>query len=379
MQEKGWTERQVRHALKAARGEDLRFDRGEVLGSMCTQPHPVAAQAYADFLPTNLGDPAHFPGAARLEREALEDVARLLHAPPEAQGRYLTGGTEANLLACYIAREATGRDAVVAPDSAHFSFEKAVRMLRMDLVKVPTLPTGHADVHAMARAVGRTTALMVGIAGTTELGLVDPIDQLAATAVRKKVRLHVDAAYGGYLLPFLEAAGRRPVAFDFRLPGVWSIAIDPHKAGMAPIPGGVLVVRDGREWDRVAVESPYVSTDLQTTVLGTRPGAAPAACWAVHRHLGRAGYASLAEDCLDNAAYLAARLQERGYELVASPELTVVTFRAADPRGLQAALRARGFGVNVIPRFGAIRIVVNPHVARATLDRFLRALAEAAP
>ncbi|MEK6975411.1 MAG: tyrosine decarboxylase MfnA [Candidatus Thermoplasmatota archaeon] len=376
MQEDGKSLRDVRKALRAARAEDLSFEDGAILGSMCTAPHEAAAEAHALFLETNLGDPGHFPGTARLEREVLEDLKQLLHAPPGAEGRYLTGGTEANLLACYIAREKTGKRTIVLPESGHFSFEKAARILGMRLHYVPTAPSGHADVAATSKAIGRDTALVVGIAGTTELGLVDPIEELAALCRQKKALLHVDAAYGGYLLPFLEAANRRPQAFDFALPGVWSVAMDPHKVGMATIPGGALVLRDGKDWALTAVRSPYVSTETQSTLMGTRPGAAVAAAWAVHQHLGRLGFASVVETCLDNAAFLAAQLQEMGVEPIAEPELGVVTFRADDPAGLAAQLRAKGFGVNVVPRLSGIRIVVNPHVTRKTLVRFLAALRE---
>ncbi|MEA3166418.1 MAG: tyrosine decarboxylase / aspartate 1-decarboxylase, partial [Thermoplasmata archaeon] len=243
MQDEGWSLREVRKALKEARGRDFSLGdpaakQGDVLGSMCTAPHEVAAEASALFLETNLGDPAHFPGTAQLEKEVLDDLKSLLHAPAGAAGRYLTGGTEANLLACWLAREKTGRRTIVLSESAHFSFEKAARILGMKLHYVPTTPSGHADPAAMARAVSKDTALMVAVAGTTELGLVDPIDELGAVAKAKKVLLHVDAAYGGYILPFLVAASRIPKPFDFQVVGVWSLAMDPHKMGMATIPGG---------------------------------------------------------------------------------------------------------------------------------------------
>jgi tyrosine decarboxylase/aspartate 1-decarboxylase len=146
--------------------------------------------------------------------------------------------------------------------------------------------------------------------------------------------------------------------------------------GMATIPGGALVLRDGKDWQLTAVESPYVSTDTQSTLMGTRPGAAVAAAWAVHRHLGRDGFASTVETCLDNAAYLAAQLQAMGIELAASPELTVVTFRSDEPDALQSLLEGKGFRLNVVPRLSALRIVVNPHVTRRVIERFLQALRE---
>jgi len=139
-----------------------------------------------------------------------------------------------------------------------------------------------------------------------------------------------------------------------------------------------LVLRDGRDWERTAVPSPYVSTPSQSILVGTRPGAAAAAAWAAHRHLGRRGYARNAATCLQNARRLADGLRRLGFTLVAEPELTVVTFQAKDPRRLAERMRARGFGLNVVPRFQAIRIVVNPHVTRAVVDRFLGALAKEA-
>lgn len=373
MQEESWPDDRVEAALARARAEDASFAGGGILGSMCTAPHPLASRAFAGFLETNLGDPEHFPGTARLEREALADLRALLSAPPGAGARLVTGGNEANLLACYLAREKTGRRTVVAPDSCHFSFDKAARLLGMRLVRVPTV--GHrADPEATAAAVDDDTALLVAVAGTTELGLVDPVPALAAVAERAGVPLHVDAAWGGYILPFLAAAGEEARPFDLSLPGVWSVGVDPHKMGMAPIPAGALVVRDEADWQRVAVETSYVSTEGQSTLLGTRPGAAAAAVWAVHRSLGRSGYAALVRRCLATTRTLAAGLVAAGAELVAEPELNLLTFRPGRPGGAEATharLAAAGFRLNVVPRFDALRIVVNPHVTDEVAARFL--------
>lgn len=336
---------------------------------MCTAPHPAAVAAHALFLETNLGDPAHFPGAHALEQEVLADLADLLHAPSTAQGRFVSGGTEANILAAYLAREKTGKTHIVLSESAHFSFEKAARLLGMQLIQIPSRG-GRADVKAMEAAITRETALVVAVAGTTELGLVDPVADMAKVCFARNVPLHVDAAYGGYILPFLA----KPPRFDFHLPGVWSIAMDPHKFGMATIPAGVLLLRDASDWQRTAVRSPYLSTLTQSTLLGTRPGAAAAATWAVHRTLGRDGFARLVKTSLENARYLANGLRKMGVELVAEPELGVVTFRDPDAPGLAARLRAEGYSLNVVPRYQALRVVVNPHVERANLTYFLKVL-----
>jgi tyrosine decarboxylase / aspartate 1-decarboxylase len=374
VQEKGLSRHKVRQALRRARKMDGSFADGTILGSMCTAPHEVAAEAHQLFLETNLGDPGHFPGTAALEAEAMADLLQLFHAPAGASGRFTSGGTEANILACAVAREKTGKRSIVLSESAHFSFDKAAKLLGMELVEVPCAASGHADPKALAKAVDKDTALVVAVAGTTELGLVDPIDQVALWCSRNDVLLHVDAAYGGYLLPFMDEASRKPIRFDFANPGVWSLSCDPHKGGMATIPAGALLLRDAADWNLVAVESPYVSTATQSTILGTRPGGPVAATWAVHRFLGREGLASVAETCLDNAAYLASQLPEMGIELVASPELAVVTFRVDEPRRLMAQLADKGFRLNHVPRYKALRVVCNPHVTRERIDSFLRAL-----
>ncbi len=359
----------VRSALTAARQQDATFGSGSILGSMCTAPHQAAQEAYHLFFETNLGDPAHFPGTAALEQELLADLSTLVNGPGPEAARFLTGGTEANLLACYIAREQTGARRILAPDTAHFSFEKAARILKMELVRVPTIDH-RADVKATDEAIDAgDVALMVGIAGTTELGLVDPIEDLARHAVRADVPMHVDAAFGGYVLPFLDDAP----GFDLSVPGVTSIGLDPHKMGMAAIPAGALVLSDAAAWAQIAVETGYVSTDTQSTLMGTRPGAAAAAAWATHRAMGEEGYRATVAHCMELTRHLAAGIRSRGGELVVEPELNVVTFRAGEAHATAKALAAAGHRVNVVPRLDAMRIVVNPHVTRAAIDGFLAA------
>jgi tyrosine decarboxylase/aspartate 1-decarboxylase len=92
---------------------------------MCTAPHPAAREAAERFLATNPGDPETYPIVADLEREAvamLGDVVGL----DDPHGYVAAGGTEANLQAVRAARNLADGDAnVVAPESVHFSFQKA--------------------------------------------------------------------------------------------------------------------------------------------------------------------------------------------------------------------------------------------------------------
>ena len=84
---------------------------------------------------------------------------------------------------------------------------------------------------------------MVGIAGTTELGLVDDIPEISKIAKSYGVYLHVDAALGGFIIPFLNYKNNNQLNFDFKCKGVSSITIDPHKMGLAPVPSGGIIFR----------------------------------------------------------------------------------------------------------------------------------------
>jgi len=134
--------------------------------------------------------------------------------------------------------------------------------------KVPLDGEFRMDGDRASDLVDRNTCALVGIAGTTEYGVVDPIRELSAIALDHGIFLHVDAAFGGMVLPFLEKAP----PFDFSLPGVSSIAVDPHKMGMSTIPAGVLLLRDKAALCSLAVDTPYLSVKQEYTLSGTRPG-----------------------------------------------------------------------------------------------------------
>ena len=378
MREKGRPLDEVRGELAAARARDTPFASGRILGSMCTAPHPIAIEAYHAFLETNLGDPHLCPGARDLEQRAVGALGELLRAPPSARGVFVTGGSEANLVGVLLALRRKGGREVVLPESAHFSFDKALAMLDLRAVSVPVTRAGTVDVADVRERIGRDTACVVGIAGTTELGVVDPIPELGTLCADLGVPLHVDAAFGGFVIPFAKRLGRALPEFDLGVRGVTTIAIDPHKMGLAPIPSGVLFARDAADLERVSVPSPYVSVERQPTVQGTRPGAAPAAVWAVMEHLGAEGYASVVRECLRVTDRLAAGLRARGFPPVRDPELNIVAFRVADPVASRAALRERGWLVSLAPLSRGLKVVVMPHVTDKAVDAFLEILPDVA-
>ena len=67
--------------LQSFQNKDFTFSSGRILGSMCTQPHPIAKEAYIKFLETNLGDPELFPGSKEIESKLISFIMNLLNAP----------------------------------------------------------------------------------------------------------------------------------------------------------------------------------------------------------------------------------------------------------------------------------------------------------
>lgn len=114
LQEKGIPRKAVLRELRTRLGKDYTYDSGRILGSMCTSPHPFAKQTYARFFEKNLGDPD--PASTEIEREAVQMLGSLL-SHPNAVGHIVSGGTEANILAMWTARNLHNNrcNEVVAP------------------------------------------------------------------------------------------------------------------------------------------------------------------------------------------------------------------------------------------------------------------------
>lgn len=351
----------VRSRLKTRTGFDKNFEK--ILGSMCTRPHPLAKKVYFEYIDRNIGDPGLFPGTADIEKEAVEMLGSLLHTK-NANGNIVSGGTEANITALWAARNSSGKKEVIVPMWAHFSFDKAADLLGMKLVEI-------RDWCELEKNIGSRTAAIVAVAGTTELGFVDPIEQIAKIAEKRRIWLHVDAAFGGFVLPFIGYKKR----WDFFLSGVSSMTIDPHKMGLVPIPAGAVLFRTGPE--SVKKEVGYLAGGKTThyTITGTRPGAPAIAAWAMFNHLGLDGYRQVVSRCMKLTMALCDGVGKiDGVSLAAEPTINIVGIKSdiVGTARLVDALRKRGWAVAFFP--GHLRVVVMPHFTEGMVRKFLKDL-----
>ncbi|HZD44357.1 MAG TPA: pyridoxal-dependent decarboxylase, partial [Methanomicrobiales archaeon] len=164
-------------------------------------------------------------------------------------------------------------------------------------------------------------------------------------------------------LPFLPT----PLPFDFALPGVSSISVDPHKMGMSTIPAGCLLVREEAMLESLNICTPYLSVKQEYTLTGTRPGGPVAGALAVLDHLGVEGMQAIVEGCMKNTRRLIEGMETFGLPVVVKPDVNVAAFQCSRvPEGWKVSWTRRGH----------LRIVCMPHVHRGIVEEFLKDIGE---
>ena len=363
--------------LEQYQKKDMKYSDGRILGSMCTEAEPIAKEVFYKFINSNLGDPGLFPGTKAIEDKAIKMIGSLVSID-NPYGHIVTGGTEANLMAMRAARNYARRyknitePEMIVPKSAHFSFKKAADMFGMKVVEADM--DGYLiDVNSLENKINKNTTVIVAITGTTELGLIDNVEEIAEIAKKHDIYLHVDAAFGGFVIPFLKEEGYDFPKFDFSLDAVCSMTIDPHKMGLSVIPSGCILFRDKKYLDVMAVKAPYLTKKEQSTIVGTRSGASSAATLAVMESLGHEGYRKLALDVMDKTMMLKEGLEDIGYDLVVEPQLNIVAFyhKDIDTDYLADLLEQRGWRVSTSSYPKAIRVIVMKHISRDNIRDLL--------
>jgi len=355
------------------------------------------------------GDGASLSNLTVAECLALRDAwaALLRREPDEARRRTMAETVRAARLESlgmhgfFSAHPDCAAPVVLVPDTAHYSWTKAARLLGIGesgLVTVPTRdmrldPAGLERALAAAHRLGQNVLCVVGVLGSTEYGTLDPVDEIVAARERWARRglgfaVHVDAAWGGYLATLFRGAdggllSRRAVAKHFRyfpsqrayaafraLPQVDSVTVDPHKLGYLPYGvGGAYLCRDHRCMDFVAHDAPYLGAQVDEAspeqdyerkfrrlgsfiLEGSKPGAAAAAAYVTHRTLplDSENFGRLVRHSVQSCEYfydrvLALRERVKSRVHVSVPiepddNLVVVAF---NPAGNEAAAVANAF------------------------------------
>lgn len=361
---------------------DKSYDSGFILGSMCTKPLDLGIEIYMKYISKNLGDPGLFLGTAALEEELSSEIGELFGGK-NIIGTFTTGGSESNLIALRIAKKLRPdiKDPeVVLPISTHISFDKAADLLDIKLRKVNLDKDYKLDMVHFESLINENTCGVVGIAGTTSLGLVDPIEEISKIIKGKDIFFHIDAAFGGFVLPFLKNLNFQIPLWDFSVKSVDSITADPHKMGMGVIPTGGIFLRDKSILQKIGFEIPYLAGGnfKHLHIVGTRPGGTIIAFWAILKSLGINGFNKIVEKCMDNTKYLVKGIGKiKGIKIATKPVMNIVgitTENGDTIYRIDEELRKRNWLTGKFEEFNLIRVVVMPHIQKVHLQNFVKDL-----
>jgi glutamate decarboxylase len=314
-----------------------------------TWMEPEAQRLIAQNLHRNFIDHAEYPQTAEIEQRCIRMLADLFNAPGETTGARTQGSSEAIMLGALSLkwkwrqrREAAGKDTtkpnIVFGGDVHVVWDKFCRYFDVEPRIVPLQPhkftIGPEDVEPH---VDENTIGVAAVLGTTFTGHADDIVGIDKLLLELKERdgldvpLHIDAASGGFVWPFLYPDSE----WDFRLEQVRSINVSGHKFGMV-YPGiGWLIFRETSDLaeDLVFYENYLGKTDATFTLNFSTGSAMVLAQYYNFIRLGHEGYSLAIGAMAANATYLGERLQQIGpFELVGAGEeqLPLAAFKLAE-------------------------------------------------
>ncbi len=348
-------------------GDNYPFFHPRYAGQMLKPPHPVAVLGYLAAMHINPNNHAldGGPATARMEQEVVADIARRVAGWSRHLGHLTSGGTVANLEALWVARRERPGRAIAASRDAHYTHARMCEVLGVPFVTIESDDAGRMRVDALrdqleAGRVGSAGRIgtVVATLGTTALGALDPVHEIAALCRERDVRLHVDAAYGGFYALIADDAPDGVASAPFRAASLAdSLVVDPHKHGLQPYGCGAVLFSNPAVHRHYRHDSPYnyfTSDDLHLGEISlecSRPGAAAAALWLTLRCLPLEAHRGLGAGlraCRRAARAFADRIHgpdrgdrgdtvaagdpgagTGGFHLVADPELDIVAYAPA--------------------------------------------------
>ncbi|UED88292.1 aminotransferase class I/II-fold pyridoxal phosphate-dependent enzyme [Streptomyces profundus] len=339
-------------------GGSYPFFHPSYAGQMLKPPHPVAVLGYVATMLVNPNNHAldGGPATSAVEEEVVAQLAAMFGMETHL-GHLTGGGTVANLEALFVARQCHPGLGVAYSAASHYTHARMCHLLGVPGYSVAVDARGRMDVDALERLLATgEVGTVVATAGTTGLGAVDPVHEILALARARGVRVHVDAAYGGFftLLADEGPGGEGPLVD----PAPWravarcdSVVIDPHKHGLQPYGCGAVLFADPEVRRHYQHDSPYTYYSSDRPHLGeislecSRSGASAAALWLTLRllPLTREGLGAVLAGGR-RAALRWARLLAAapGLELFQPPELDIVSYFPRTARRSLSEIDAAG-------------------------------------
>ena len=283
-----------------------------------------------------------FSGTQEIEREVLNAIAIDMFKAKENEfdGYIAPGGTEANIQAIWVFRneflhkhDAKLEEIVIlSSEDTHYSIPKASNLLQIDWLKIPVeFDSREIDTVALDQIIkkalsnGKKYFIAISNMGTTMFGSVDNPDDYTTVLEQNNAtyRLHIDAAYGGFVYPF----SNQNSTINFENPKISSITIDAHKMLQAPYGTGIFVCRKGLIENVLTKEAAYVE-GMDLTLCGSRSGANAVAVWMILFTYGANGWFEKVSVLQMRTQYLCNELDKLNIKYFREPFMNIVTIHA---------------------------------------------------
>lgn len=335
--------RQIAQELEKRLEGNYPFHHPGYAGQMLKPPHPLAWLAYALSMTINPNNHAldGGPPTSEMEKEVIQKMASMAGYDSNSLGHLTSGGTIANLEALFIAREIHPEKAIAASANAHYTHQRMCRVLNCNFIRIPVDHRGMPDLDFIRKNAEKIGTLVVTM-GTTGLGIVEPLADLLDLAVENNIRVHADAAYGGF---FKLISDELPTKRHWdRFSDSDSVVIDPHKHGLQPYGCGSVLYKDAAVGKYFKHDSPYTYFTSDELHLGeislecSRAGASAAALWATLElfPLDNKGLGKILSRTVRAANLFASKISNQpGWQLYRKPDLDIVAyFKASKKKSL---------------------------------------------
>ncbi len=329
-----------------------------------------------------------FSGTQEIEKELLRICSEEIFKgePNSIDGYVASGGTEANIEALWIYRNYFINEfnadhneiAIVYSEDTHYSLAKGCDLLNLDSIVLKVNESDRAiEISDLELKIdeavekGKKYFIVTLNMATTMFGSVDDIEKITSyfNLLQLNYKLHIDAAYGGFIYPFTNSSS----LYNFANPNITSISIDCHKLLQAPYGTGIFMIRKNFMQYVCTEKASYVK-GKDYTLCGSRSGANAICVWMILHAHGASGWLVKMNHLLDTTTDVCAALDEMKVEYFRDPFLNIITIRS---ESISAELAHRYYLIPDSyedPKW--YKMVIMPHVKQGVLHRFLSDLSK---